>query len=190
MVCSITVKAKHLLQLLWKSGVSWDQAIPSYLQSIWTRWNKELPAVRQFPIPKMLINSQAQIQQLQLHGFSDASQVAYGAVVYARHLHKDATVTISLLTAKTRVALIKELSIPRLELCGAKLLAQLISTTAADIGVPTNNLYVWCDSTAVLDWLRNPPSKGSVFVYNRASATTDLLVEYVYMQDVHFRQKA
>ena len=60
----ITVKAKHLLQLLWKSGFTWDQAIPSDLQSIWTRWNKELPAVRQFPIPRKLINIQAQTQQL------------------------------------------------------------------------------------------------------------------------------
>ena len=101
--------------------------------------------------------------------------MTYCAVVYARHLHNDATVMISLLTAKTRVAPIKELSIPRLELCGAKLLAQLLSTTATDTGVPTSNLYGWCDSTAVLGWLRNPPSKGSVFVYNRASATTDLL---------------
>ena len=115
------------------------------------------------------------MQQLQLHGFSDASQAAYGAVVYARYLHKDATVSITLITAKTRVAPVKGLSIPRLELCGAKLLAQLISATATDIEVPASNLYGWCDSTAVLDWLRNPPSKESVFVNNRVTATIDLL---------------
>ena len=115
------------------------------------------------------------MQQLQLHGFSDASQAAYGAVVYARYLHKDATVSITLITAKTRVAPVKGLSIPRLELCGAKLLAQLISATATDIEVPASNLYGWCDSTAVFSWLRNPPSKESVFVNNRVTATIDLL---------------
>ena len=171
----IKVKAKHLLQLLWKSGISWDERIPPDLLSIWNRWNKELYVVSQFPIPRKLISSQEQVQQLQLHGFSDASQAAYGAVVYARYLHKDATVSITLITAKTRVAAVKGLSIPRLELCGAKLLAQLISTTATDIEVPASNLYGWCDSTAVLGWLRNPPSKVSVFVNNRVTATTDLL---------------
>ncbi len=63
-----------------------------------------------------------------------------------------------------------------MELCTAKLLAQLISTTAVDLAVPSSNLFAWCDSTAVLGWPRNPLPKGSVFVRNRVFATTDLLL--------------
>ena len=76
----------------------------------------------------------------------------------ARHLHKVATVMISLLTTKTRVAPIKELSIPHLKLCSAKLLTQLISATAADIGVPTSNFYgcVLDCSPGQVEELRDP----------------------------------
>ena len=74
--------------------------------------------------------------EVQLHGYSDASQIAYGAVIYACYLHQDSTVTVALITAKTKVAPVKELSIPRLELCGAKLLAQLLTTTAREMNIP------------------------------------------------------
>ncbi len=99
----ITVKARHLLQLLWKSGISGDEVIPSDLHAVW---------INKFPVSRKLVEKQATVQQIQLHGFSDASRIAYGAVVYARYLHRDSTVHTSL------------------ELCAAKLLAQLISTTA------------------------------------------------------------
>ena len=115
------------------------------------------------------------VREIQLHGFSDASQVAYGAVIYARHLHFNAAVTTVLLSAKTQVAPVKEQTIPRLELCGARLLAKLLSTVAAELNIPSSQLYARCDSTAVLGWLRSPPNKGSVFVNNRVNATIELI---------------
>ncbi|GFR12555.1 uncharacterized protein TNCT_263951 [Trichonephila clavata] len=57
-----------------------------------------------------------------LHGFCDASTKAYAAVVYLKSKQE-----IHLVSAKTRVAPIKQLTTPRLELCGALLLAELIS---------------------------------------------------------------
>ena len=80
-----------------------------------------MPYLSNFPIPRKLVESVHTVREIQLHGFSDASQVAYGAVIYARHLHFNATVTTVLLSAKTQVAPVKEQTIPRLELCGARL---------------------------------------------------------------------
>ena len=107
----------------------------------------------------MLVESVQTVKEIQLHGFSDASQVAYGAVIYATHLHFNATVTTVLLSAKTRVTPVKEQTIPRLELCGARLLAKLLFTVDSELNIRSSRLYARCDSTAVLGWLRSPSNK-------------------------------
>ena len=66
--------------------------------------------------------------EVQLHWFSDASQSAYGGVIYLRTLYTDTSVSVTLLTAKTREATLKKLTIPHLELCGALLTARLLKT--------------------------------------------------------------
>ncbi len=73
--------------------------------------------------------SDSRVIQKQLHGYCDASQEAYGAVVYLRSLHQDSTVTVSLVTSKTKVAPLNGSTIPRLELSGALLLARLVQQT-------------------------------------------------------------
>ena len=138
------IKAKYLIQLLWKARISWDEPFPTELVKVWKRWNSELPAITKHAISRKLVKDQETVQQIQLHGFSDASQIAYGAAVYARYLHKDSTVTIVLLIAKTRVAPTKSLSISLLELCGAVLLPKLISTTAEELQLPSGSqTSVW-----------------------------------------------
>ena len=81
------------------------------------------------------------VQQVHIYGFSDASQIAFGAVVYARHLHADSSVTVALLMAKTRVAPTKKISIPRVELCGAVLLAHLVTYVAESLDIPRERIF-------------------------------------------------
>ena len=112
----VTVKSKHLIQQLWKRQIDWDKPIPGDLLDDWNKWNKELPSISKHPIERKLVSTQTTVLEIQLHGYSDASQMAYGAVVYARHLHDNAMVTIALVTAKSKIAPVKELSVPHLEL--------------------------------------------------------------------------
>ena len=56
---------------------------------------------------------------IKLHGFCGASEQAYAGVVYLRMIETKGDIHISLVLAKTRVASIKRLSIPHLELCGS-----------------------------------------------------------------------
>ena len=83
----------------------------------------------------------------QLHGFCDA---AYAAVVYVRATYADQPPTCTLVTAKTWVAPLKPLSIPRLELCGASLLAKVLTSVRSALKIPLNQVYAWSDSTIVL----------------------------------------
>ena len=121
-----TTLVKILLQKLWELKVDWDDPIPTEVIDSWAQWRAELPLLATKHIPRCYFPADATIAQVQLHGFSDASERAYGAVVYIRTSNRTGDANISLVISKTKVAPIKRLSIPRLELCGAQLLAQLM----------------------------------------------------------------
>ncbi|XP_044013974.1 uncharacterized protein LOC122856356 [Aphidius gifuensis] len=104
---------------------------------------------------------------IQLHGFCDASEKAYGACIYLRSIDEQGKVYTQLLCAKRRIAPLKTLSIPRLELCGALLLASLYTTIIKAIHITIDDTYLWSDSTIVLHWLRKEPSVMKAFVANR-----------------------
>lgn len=63
---------------------------------------------------------------LQLHGFADTSDKAYGAGVYVRSIDTYERVYTKPLCAKSRVTHLKVTTIPRLELCAGLVLAKLV----------------------------------------------------------------
>ena len=153
-----TVIIKILLQKVWQAHINWDD--PEELLTTWTSWRKQLSSLTNHPIPRYVADGPSQVIDRQLHDFCDASTVAYGGVVYLRLLHANATTSVRLMTSKTRVAPLSDLTIPRLELCGAQLLAK-------DLDIPLDHVYAWCDSSVVLGWLNRLPSSLLVFVANR-----------------------
>lgn len=100
---------------------------------------------------------------------------AYAAVVYVRSVSFDDIINVYLITAKTKVAPIKTLSIPRLELCGAVLLAQLMDTVIESMEFPNATIHAWTDSTIVLAGLAGDPTRRNVFVANRVTTILSVL---------------
>ncbi|KAL1130802.1 hypothetical protein AAG570_012043 [Ranatra chinensis] len=141
-VSPVVVTAKAFLQSLWLCPVDWDTPLSEVLRDRWLEF----------------------LGTFELHGFSDASKIAYGAVVYLT-CRTDNTSTVSLLASKTRVAPLKVQTIPRLELLGAVLLA---------------NVTCWCDSTVVLHWLAMPSHRLKSFVANRVSLIQELFPPSVW----------
>ncbi|KRZ75006.1 hypothetical protein T10_6967 [Trichinella papuae] len=123
-----TVRAKMMIQLLWQEGIAWDDPLPSELRSQWQTWKEELPDLHRIAVNRAVVQvSVEDITRLELHGFADASGKAYGAVVYLRLTHRDGRIETHLVAAKSRVAPIKCLSLPRLELMAALLCARLLA---------------------------------------------------------------
>ncbi|XP_018368215.1 PREDICTED: uncharacterized protein LOC108764450 [Trachymyrmex cornetzi] len=110
---------------------------------------------------------------IQFHGFCDASGVGYGACLYIRSCGKDGDPTIRLACARSRVAPLKTVTIPRLELCGALLLARLYREAKEVMGIIPNDVVFWCDSTIVLHWIKTPHLL-KTFVANRVAEIREI----------------
>ncbi len=169
------VKVKILLQRLWEAGVDWDEPVPPLIQETWERWRLELPSLSRKLISRCYFPKDARIASIQLHGFSDASESAYAGVVYLRMADTDKNVHVSLVMAKTKVAPLKRLTIPRLELCGANLLANLLHHVQRVLSIPSADVFAWTDSTIVLSWLSGSTRRFKTFVGNRVSNIVDLV---------------
>ncbi|XP_052565872.1 uncharacterized protein LOC128093372 [Culex pipiens pallens] len=163
--------AKVFMQQLWTPGIDgkrleWDQPLPSMMGENWRKFEEQLPVLSSVRFARCVVIPNA--TSVQLHCFSDASTKAYGGCVYVRSENAKGEVMVRLLASKSRVAPLKVQTIPRLELCGAVLVAQLFKVLREALDIPVD-AYFWTDSTCVLCWLGSIPTTWNVFVANRVS---------------------
>ncbi|XP_029162483.1 uncharacterized protein LOC114934042 [Nylanderia fulva] len=167
-----TVLAKINIQAIWLLGLDWDASLPTEEARKWLRFQDELAAVENLSVPRWL-GSVADSHQ-EIHGFADASERAYAAVLYLR-TNTDGSSRVTLLAAKTKVAPLKQVSLPCLELSAASLLARLVAHVVPLIGAEKVLLHLWSDSTVTLGWIRGHPSSWVTYVANRVSEIQTLI---------------
>ncbi|XP_055680362.1 uncharacterized protein LOC129788386 [Lutzomyia longipalpis] len=160
----VVIEAKILMQEAHKLKQGWDDVIPTDLALRWEAFVVNLQHINQISVPRW-VSSIASPVSVELHAFSDASQRAYGAAVYIITRDSVGTVCSRLLVAKSRVAPIKALTIPKLELTGAVVAAELMDSVR-QIYKP-DAVHLWTDSTIVLYWINGNPEHFKVFVSNR-----------------------
>lgn len=150
-----TFTAKFLLQELCRTRCGWDDPLPSNLQSQWSLWLEELGRIADFKVDRCLNPTGLdQLTNIQLHHFADASTLGYGTVTYLR-METNKDVHVSFLLSKSRVAPLKHVTIPRLELTAALLAARVDKMLRAEIQFPLLNSVFWTDSTSVLKYINN-----------------------------------
>jgi hypothetical protein len=162
------LQLKLLLQHLWKLGNTWDEPVPPDIAVAWCEWQSEQHLISRFSIPRYFLTRDKKAISQPLHGFADASKLAYGGVVYLCTTYSDSSISTSILLAKTRVVkLSPSNTIPRLELCGALLLSHLLQTLSTMLGIQTDDIYAWSDLTIALSWINVPPGGSNPYVCNR-----------------------
>ncbi|KAI5735873.1 hypothetical protein M8J77_023758 [Diaphorina citri] len=168
--------AKYLLQLLWLSQHSWDDPLSPALAESWSTFSSQLPQLQTLRIPRYVDTSAPHF--VHIVGFCDASSKGYAAVIYLVSSNLNSPENkVYLLKGKSKVAPTKSpLSIPRLELCGALLLARLydsLKTYFSTLQISSRTFY--SDSNIVLAWIKTPPHTLKTYVANRIVEVNNLI---------------
>ncbi|XP_015437833.1 PREDICTED: uncharacterized protein LOC107192979 [Dufourea novaeangliae] len=177
-IVPVIVTAKILMQQLWQSRCDWDDNAPAAILNHWITYWDQLPRVSELSIPRLVVSGLT--HRRELHGFSDASAKAYSAVVYQRSIAYDGQIQIAILAAKTRVAPLKTISIPRLELSAALLLAELVKYIRHSTPRYEYDVFCWTDSSITLWWLSKSPNQLKTFVANRVAKIQDTLPDVTW----------
>lgn len=167
LVQPVVVRAKIFMQWLWSEKLDWDTQLPTDAYSKWKEFREELQSIANLTVPRHIVGINSP-STFEIHGFCDASQKAYGACLYIRAFN-DQNISVRLLIVKSRVAPLKTVSLPRLELCGALLLAELLEGVQKTLCIKVSDTILWTDSTITLHWINQSPHMWTPFVANRVT---------------------
>ncbi|XP_058811174.1 uncharacterized protein LOC131676064 [Topomyia yanbarensis] len=164
LVSHFLIHAKVIIQSTWTSGIGWDDPIDAELYQKWCKWVELFPKLNELKIPRCYFStSPSKNYELQAHTFVDASDVAYSCAVYFRIVLNN-SIKMVLVGAKSKVAPIKTLSTPRLELKAAILGLRFVTTLLENHTLAVSERFFWSDSTRVLAWIRSDHRRFPKFV--------------------------
>lgn len=167
----ITIYNKILMQNIWKSKIDWDDEVDIETKNKWMEFREQLPIIEKLQAPRWLNSSPG--DRIELIGFSDASEAAIGACVYLKSYGKD-DINVTLVASKTKVAPVKKITLPRLELCAAELLTKLMKTIKTALKLEPDAVHYYSDSKIALAWIQSDPGRWKTFVANRVSRIQNL----------------
>ena len=169
-----TIQMKILMQNVWRQNITWDDAIPEEFSDEWLRWLSILKNVENLNVPRCYFQrGTSKDSKIQLHVFVDASENAYAAVAYFR-IQSQNGIETALVAAKTKVAPLRPISIPRLELLAAVLGSRLAVTIKNSHDFEIEATYLWSDSKTVLLWLKEDPKRYKQFVMFRVAEIQEI----------------
>jgi len=162
-----SVRAKIIMQNIWLLGTEWDEPVSKEIQKEFSQWMCELNELSKISCPRWLL-CDSNTPSTYVHVFADASKMAYGAVAYVSILKSDSYIS-QLIASRSRVAPLKQISIPRLELVACVLAVRLGCKVCAVLNLGKSCLRFWTDSLNVIAWIKNQSRKFNPFIANRVS---------------------
>ncbi|XP_068723496.1 uncharacterized protein [Montipora capricornis] len=162
------VRAKVGMQRLWQQGLEWDQELPSASREEWIRFFQEMGDLNHVTFERSLTPADAIALPI-LCIFSDASNEAFGTCAYVRWRTESNEYDTRFIAAKSRVAPLKPLTIPRLELQAAVLATRLYQSIAEESRLQFEKVVFFSDSNIVLSWIRSQARGFKPFVSARVA---------------------
>ncbi|XP_070560303.1 uncharacterized protein [Ptychodera flava] len=174
LVAPFILPAKQILQQLSKIGYNWDEKVPEEYLAGWQRWYNGILLLRDIAIPRCYKPPHfGRLESVELHHFSDASMEGYGVASYLRLVDVNGSIHCCLIVGKSRVAPMKTVTIPRLELTAATVSAKISKQLREELQLPIHQEQFWTDSTIVLQYIRNSTRRFQTFVANRLQLIHD-----------------
>lgn len=170
----IIVVGRLLFQEATRLKLGWDEIVPDQLRSKWVSWLYDLNSVTDIKIPRCVTFGKDDETKIEVHHFSDASSKAYGCCSYLRSVAESGEAKVSLLISKAKVAPLKTITLPRLELQAAVMSAQVDAMLRQELDLQICNSHFWVDSEIVLKYILNENRRFHVFVANRIGLIREL----------------
>jgi len=167
-VAPLVLVGKQILQELCRQNIDWDEPISDHLRPKWEQWRKELRYLEDLKIPRCYKPDDfGKLQHVELHHFSDASQVGYGQCSYLRLIDETNQAHCTLVMGKARVTPLKVVTIPRLELTAAVVSVKISQWLLQELEYEDITEVFWTDSKVVLGYINNTTRRFHIFVGNR-----------------------
>ena len=167
-IAPYAMKAKLLLQTLSRKRLGWDDTLEETDKEQWKRWLNDLPKLHQIQVDRCFKpKGFGEVKEVELHLFSDASRQGYAAVAYLRLRDVTNQVHCAFVMGKARLAPIREISIPRLELTAAVISVRLSKVIREELDMTIDRVCYWTDSTSVLKCINNESKRFHTFESNR-----------------------
>ena len=173
----VVIEFKLFFQELCRMKIGWDDPLNDELLKMWGKLLDGLEGVTALSLSRCYFQGvQERVVSCSLHGFGDASSKAYAAVIYL-HVTTTTGSYVKFVASKSRVAPAKELSIPRLELLAALVLARLIEHVkeALQLELAITDINCWTDSKVTLFWIKGEEKEWKQFVQNRVNEIRSLV---------------
>ena len=173
LIAAVVLVGKQILQeSCYAKG--WDEPIDGEVLAKWERWRSQLPLLEQLDIPRNFKPPHfGRIVTAQLHNMSDASQTGYEQCSYLRLVDGNGRVHCSLVLGKARVAPLRSITIPRLELTAATASVRVASVLKEELDYEELQDFYWTDSKVVLGFISNESRRFHVYVGNRVQFIRD-----------------
>lgn len=167
LVGPVILYSKLLIKELWLLKMDWDDLPPPHILKLWQQFVSELPLISTLKFPRHL--GVEKTSKLTLLAFADASEKAYGCVIYAHVVVENEDPVIRLICSKSKVAPVRTVTVARLELCAIVLMSRLLRTVHDTLSQrhPIADTFALSDSEVALCWVHSSPHRFTTFVANR-----------------------
>lgn len=164
------LSAKLILRDLCKEKMAWDEEIMEKTAERWLSWQEDLHKLANFHVSRCIKPAGfGHVKTFQLHHFADASENGYGTVTYLLLTNEHDQRTCTFMMGKSRVAPLKQVTIPRMELTAATIAVKMDRMLRQELQIDLEESNFWTDSTTVLRYIENDSTRFKTFVANRVS---------------------
>ena len=165
LISPFVVRARVIMQEIWRQKFKWDDVLPESIQNAWMLWLDQVFAIPDIKI-KRWSGVKAKNSIYQIHTFCDASEEGFCVAIYIR-IKSGAKIETNLLTAKSRVSPLKAESISRQELVACVLAVRLTAAVQETYPANVDNTFFWTDSEVCLHWINLTAKSFKAFVAHR-----------------------